>query len=254
MARLEGKVCLVTGAASYPGLGYSIAMLFAKEGARLVITDIDEGGLESCASAIKEAGGDVAYWRQDVTDEADWQKTLTDIEQNYGQLDVLVNNAGIAVLKPLEDFTLPEYERQMQVNMTSVFMGTQAAVALMRKTGSGGSIVNMSSVAGLVGVPGVSAYSASKAGVRLFSKTIAMETARDKIRCNTVHPGIINTNMQQVSLRDNPEQYDILNNTIPVGRMGEPEEVAQCVLFLASDESGYVTGTELVVDGGLTAQ
>jgi NAD(P)-dependent dehydrogenase (short-subunit alcohol dehydrogenase family) len=166
---------------------------------------------------------------------------------------VLVNNAGVAVLKPIEAFTLAEYERQMTVNMTSVFLGSRAAIAMMRK-GGGGSIVNMSSIAGIVGVPGVSAYAASKGGVRLFSKTIAIECARDNIRCNSVHPGLIDTNMQQVSLRDNPEQYDILKESIPMGRMGVPEDVARCVLFLASDESAYVTGTELVVDGGMTAQ
>lgn len=254
MARLDNKVCLVTGAASNPGLGYATAALFAREGARLVITDIDEKGLADCAASIAEAGGDVSHWRQDVTDEADWQHTMAEIESRFGRLDVLVNNAGIAMLKPLEEFTLAEYERQMRVNMTSVFIGTQAGVALMRKAGGGGSIVNMSSVAGLVGVPGVSAYSASKAGVHLFSKTVALETAAEKIRCNTVHPGLIDTNMQQVSLRDNPEQYEILNNTIPMRYMGKPEDVAHCVLFLASDDAAYVTGTELVVDGGLTAR
>lgn len=254
MSRLKDKVCLVTGAGSNPGLGFSAALLFAKEGARLVITDIDEEGLAANAAAIAEAGGEVTFWRQDVTSESDWEQTMADIEKRFGRLDVLVNNAGIAMLKPLEDFTLADYERQMRVNMTSVFIGTHAAVALMRKGGRGGSIVNMSSVAGLVGVPGVSAYSASKAGVRGFSKTVAMETAAENIRCNTVHPGVIDTNMQQVALRDNPEQYEILNNTIPMRRMGRPEEVAQCVLFLASDDAAYVTGTELVVDGGLTAQ
>lgn len=253
MSRLTGKVCLVTGAASNPGLGYATALLFAQEGARLVVTDIDEAGLEACEASLREAGGEVVTWRQDVTSESGWSETMAKIHDHYGRLDVLVNNAGIAVLKPLEEFTLADYERQMSVNMTSVFLGTQAAVASMRKSG-GGSIVNMSSVAGLVGVPGVSAYGASKGGVRLFTKTVALECAKDNIRCNTVHPGIIDTNMQQVALRDNPEQYEILNESVPVGRMGRPEEVARCVLFLASDESSYVTGTELVVDGGLTAQ
>lgn len=254
MNRLKDKVCLVTGAASNPGLGYATALLFAQEGARLVITDIDEAGLEKCAADITKVGGEVAFWKQDVTSEPEWQHTLVEIEQRFGRLDVLVNNAGIAVLKPLEKFTLAEYERQMQVNMTSVFLGTQAGVALMRKVGDGGSIVNMSSTAGLVGVPGVSAYAASKGGVRLFSKTVAMETAGDNIRCNTVHPGMIDTNMQLLALRDNPEQYEILTSTIPMRRMGKPEDIAQAVLFLASDASVYITGTELVVDGGLTAQ
>ncbi len=253
MARLEGKVCLVTGAASNPGLGYATVQLFAREGAKLVISDIDEAGLAACADAAREAGAEVLAFRQDVTSEEGWDNAVDRALEQFGRLDVLVNNAGIAVLKPLEEFSLQDYERQMAVNMTSVFLGSRAAARAMRKTG-GGSIVNMSSVAGLVGVPGVSAYAASKGGVRLFSKTIAIEYARQNIRCNSVHPGLIDTNMQQVAQRDNPGQYDVLNESVPVGRMGRPEEVAQCVLFLASDDSSYVTGTELVVDGGLVAQ
>ena len=254
MDRLKDKVCLVTGAASNPGLGYATVQLFAREGARLVITDIDEAGLEQCAKAAAEAGAEVVSWRQDVTSEADWQHTIAETEKRFGRLDVLVNNAGIAVLKPLEAFTLADYERQMQVNMTSVFIGTQAGVALMRKVGEGGSIVNMSSTAGLVGVPGVSAYAASKGGVRLFSKTVAMETAAEHIRCNTVHPGMIDTNMQKGAVSDNAEQYEILTNAIPMRHMGKPEDIAEAVLFLASDAAAYITGAELVVDGGLTAQ
>jgi NAD(P)-dependent dehydrogenase (short-subunit alcohol dehydrogenase family) len=253
MSRLESKVCLVTGVGSSLGLGYATACAFAREGAQLVITDIDEAKLADRVAEIEAAGGRVAGWRQDVTSEQDWQHTMAEIQQRFDRLDVLVNNAGIAMLKPLQDFSLADYERQMSVNMTSVFLGTQAAVAAMRESG-GGSIINMSSTAGLVGVPGVSVYSASKAGVRLFSKTVALECARDGIRCNTVHPGLIDTDMQQVAKRDNREQYDFLQESVPMGRMGAPADVANCVLFLASDESAYVTGAELVVDGGLTAQ
>lgn len=253
MLRLESKVCLVTGAASKLGLGHAIACAFAREGAQVVTTDIDEANLADRAAEIEATGGQVACWRQDVTSEQDWQHTMAEIEQRFGGLDVLVNNAGIAVLKPLEEFSLADYQKQMSVNMTSVFLGTQAAVKAMRGSG-GGSIINMSSTAGIVGVPGVSVYSASKAGVRLFSKTVALECARDRIRCNSVHPGLIDTDMQQVAKRDNPEQYDILQESVPMGRMGAPGDVANCVLFLASDESAYVSGTELVVDGGLTAQ
>lgn len=253
MGLLQDKSALVTGAASNPGLGRAIAQLFAREGAKLVITDIDEAGLAACRDEIAAMGAEVAAWRQDVASETGWQETIDRCVATYGRLDVLVNNAGIATLKPMVDMSLEEYERQMRVNMTSVFLGTRCAVAAMRASG-GGSIVNMSSVAGLVGIPGVAGYGASKGGVRLFSKTVALEHARDNIRCNTVHPGVIWTNMQQVAIRDNPEVFDLLNKTIPIGRMGKPEEVAQCVLFLASDASSYVTGTELVVDGGLTAQ
>ncbi|MFV8816113.1 SDR family NAD(P)-dependent oxidoreductase [Haliea sp. E17] len=253
MARLEGKVCLVTGAASNPGLGYAAVQLFAREGAKLAISDIDEAGLEACAAAARAAGAEVLAFRQDVTSEEGWTHAMDAIKDKFGRLDVLVNNAGIAMLKPLAEFTLAEYHRQMDVNMTSVFLGSRAAAELMRE-GGGGSIVNMSSIAGLVGVPGVSAYGASKGGVRLFSKTVALEYATAGVRCNTVHPGVIDTNMQQVSIRDNPEVFEQLKREIPMGRMGRPEEVAQCVLFLASDDSSYVTGSELVVDGGQFAQ
>ena len=148
---------------------------------------------------------------------------------------------------------MAEYDRQMSVNMTSVFLGSKYGVGSMKKTG-GGSIVNLSSVAGLVGIPGTGAYGASKAGVRMLSKTVALENARENIRCNSIHPGVIWTNIQQDAIRDNPEQYEIINESVPMGRMGQPEEVANCALFLACDESSYVTGTELTVDGGMVAQ
>lgn len=253
MARLTDRICLITGAASNPGLGHATARRFAEEGATLVLTDIDEAGLKACADEMAALGATVETWRQDVTSEAEWTDTMARIRERFGRLDVIVNNAGIAVLKPIEQFTLDDYNRQMDVNMTSVFLGTQAALAQMREQGSG-SIVNMSSVAGIVGVPGVSVYAASKGGVRLFSKTVAMECARQGIRCNTVHPGVIDTNMQSVALRDNPEQYEILQQTIPMGRMGDPVDIANAVLYLACDESRYVTGTELVVDGGMISQ
>lgn len=253
MPRLAGKVALITGAASNPGLGYATALRFAQEGAKLVITDIEEKGLQACKAEVEKLGGEAVCWRQDVTSEQEWKDTIDRTMDQWGRLDVLVNNAGIAVLRPIDTMTLQEFEKQMNVNMTSVFMGTKSAIAAMKKNG-GGSIVNMSSVAGLVGIPGVSAYAASKAGVRLFSKTVAIECAKDNIRCNSVHPGVIYTNIQKDALRDNPEQYDIINASIPVGKMGEPEDIANCVLFLASDEAKYITGAEFVVDGGLTAQ
>jgi len=253
MGRLQDKVALVTGAASNPGLGRAIAQLFAREGARVVVTDIDEAGIADCESTIKAAGGDVASWRQDVASEEDWKKTIDRCVETYGRLDVLVNNAGIAILRPVAEMSLDEYELQMKVNMTSVFLGTRYTLPVMR-AGGGGSIVNISSVAGLVGIPTTGAYAASKGGIRLFTKTVALEHARENIRCNSVHPGVIWTTIQEVSLRDNPEGFELIKEGIPVGRMGQPDEVAQCVLFLASDESSYVTGAELVVDGGLTAQ
>lgn len=253
MSRLKGKVAIITGAASKPGLGNATAIRFAEEGAKLVITDINEEGLKATEEEVKKAGGEVMSWRQDVTSEEDWEATIERTLETWGKLDILVNNAGIAVLRSIDDMTAADYDRQMQVNMGSVFMGTKMAVASMRKNG-GGAIINMSSVAGLVGIPGVSVYSASKGGVRLFSKSIALECAKDNIRCNSVHPGVIWTNIQQDAIRDNPEQYEIINNSIPMGRMGDAEDIANCVLFLASDEAKYITGAEFTVDGGLTAQ
>jgi NAD(P)-dependent dehydrogenase (short-subunit alcohol dehydrogenase family) len=253
MSRFKDKVALVTGAASNPGLGRAIAQLLAREGGKVVVTDVDEAGIADCEAAIRAAGGSAVGWRQDVTSEDDWKTTIDRCTGTFGRLDVLVNNAGIAVLRPVASMTLEEYELQMKVNMTSVFLGTHYALPAMQAAG-GGSIVNISSVAGLVGIPFTGAYAASKGGIRLFSKTVAMEHASEKIRCNSVHPGVIWTKIQEVAMRDNPDGYTSINKSIPVGRMGRPDEVAQCVLFLASDESSYVTGTELVVDGGLTAQ
>jgi len=252
MARLSGKVALITGAGSNPGLGYSTALRFAEEGARLVVSDINEETLRECEAAVRAAGAEVVAFYQDVTSEEGWQEAMNTAISTFGQLDILVNNAGIAIQKTIDELTLADYERQMSVNMTSVFLGTKAAIPHMRKIG-GGSIVNISSVAGLVGIPRVAAYSTSKGGVRLFSKTIAIECAKDQIRCNSVHPGIIETNIQKGSMKDNPEQYEAIKAAVPLGCMGDPRDVADCVLFLASDEARYVTGTELVVDGGLTA-
>jgi NAD(P)-dependent dehydrogenase (short-subunit alcohol dehydrogenase family) len=165
-----------------------------------------------------------------------------------------VNNAGVAVLRMIEALTPADYLHQMEVNMTSGYFGMRAGVAAMRAAGHGGSIVNMSSVAGLVGIPGVSAYAASKAGLRLFGKAIAMETAKEGIRVNSVHPGMILTGMQSIALQDNPEQFALLTAGIPMGRMGDPIDIANMILFLASDEARYITGAEFVVDGGMTAQ
>jgi NAD(P)-dependent dehydrogenase (short-subunit alcohol dehydrogenase family) len=253
MARLHNKVALITGAASNPGLGRSIALAFAKEGAKLVITDIDAKGLETTLADVKALGADAIALSQNVTSEQGWIDTIATVESKYGQLDILVNNAGIAILRNIDEMTMDEYNRQMDINMSSVFIGCREAIKAMRKTG-GGSIVNMSSVAGLVGMPRTGAYGVSKAGVRILSKTVALENARYNIRCNSVHPGMIMTNIQEDAKRDNPEHFDILVDSLPMSRMGTPEEVASCVLFLASDESSYVSGTELVVDGCLVAQ
>ena len=252
--RLAGKVALVTGGASTPGLGSATAIRFAAEGAIVVVTDVDGDGAEAVAALIRASGGAATALAHDVTDPAGWDRVFAAVDAAHGRLDVLVNNAGIAVLKMVDVLTDADWVRQNDVNLNSVFYGTQRAVAAMRRLGQGGSIVNISSVGALIGVPGCAAYAAAKGGVRSFTKTVAIETARDRIRVNSVHPGMIMTNMQTVALRDNPEQYDVLSKIIPMGYFGTPDDVANMNLFLASDESSYVTGAEFVVDGGLITQ
>ena len=254
MGRLEGKVALVTGGASVPGLGSATSQRFAEEGAIVFITDRDGVGAEKVAEGIRAAGGVAEALHHDVTSESDWDRVMAAIESAHGRLDVLVNNAGIAVLRMLEEFTTADWKLQNSVNLDSVFYGTQRAVALMRKVGQGGSIINISSVAGLFGVPGCSAYAASKGGVRLFSKVVALECARDRIRSNTVHPGMILTNMQGVAQEDNADNFDSTMALVPMGFMGDPLDIANMNLFLASDEARYITGSEFVVDGGMAAQ
>lgn len=253
MGRLENKIALVTGAGSDRGLGAATAARFAEEGAFVYLTDLDGAGVEAVAESIRAKGGKAKAMQHDVTSEADWDEVFLTIEQEHGRLDVIVNNAGIAVLKMIGDLTSEDWRRQNNVNLDSVFYGTQRAVKLMRKVGEGGSIVNLSSIGGLVGVPACAAYGAAKGGVRIFSKTVAMECAAENIRCNSVHPGMIETAMQDVARRDNPEGFKEIVASVPMKRMGDPLDIANMVLFLASDEAGYITGGEFTVDGGVTA-
>lgn len=254
MALLDNKICLVTGAASNPGIGHAIAHRYAQEGATVIATDIDGAGAQITAREIGDAGGRAQAWQQDVGSEEAWRDTMRRIEASHGQLDVLVNNAGIAVLKPLEDTSLEDYNRQMSTNMTSVFLGAKYGVESMRRKSVAGSIINMSSVAALVGVKGVSAYAASKGGVLGFTRAVAIETAAQAIRCNTIHPGLIDTNMQKQAAVENTDEHEHLSAVVPMGYLGKPKTIADAALFLASDLSSYVTGAQLVVDGGLINQ
>lgn len=252
MGRVQDKVAIVTGAASNPGLGYATAVALAGEGASVVATDLDAAGAERCAEAIRRAGGKALALKQDVTSEAEWHQIIEHTLNAYDRLDVLVNNAGIAVLKRLEEMTLADWNRQIEANLTSVFLGCKAALAPMRAAG-GGSIINLSSVAGLVGMATCTAYGAAKGGVRIMSKSIAVEGAADNIRCNSVHPGVIWTNMQ-AQATGLSEPQPVAPERVPMGRMGEPQDIANCVLYLASDESNYVSGAEFTVDAGMTTQ
>lgn len=252
---LQGKIALVTGAASAAGLGFATARLLAQRGATVWLTDLNVAAVKARADELTAQGLAARGLEHDVTSAAGWATVLAAIAERDGAgPDILVNNAGIAVLRWTPDLEPAEWQRQIDVNLTSVYLGCRAVLAGMRERGNGGAIVNISSVAGLVGIPGASAYAASKGGVRLYTKALAMECAREGIRVNSVHPGVIWTDMQQVAIKDNPEQFDIINASIPAGKMGEPDDIAQAVVFLASPEAKYITGAELAVDGGLTAQ
>ncbi len=253
MSRVENKVAIVTGAASNPGLGREAAITLAREGAKLVVTDVDLEGAESTAAAIRAAGGDAIALEQNVTDEAQWKAIVEQTVAHFGKLDILVNNAGIAVLVRLEDMTIEQWNRQIEVNLTSIFLGCRAVIGAMRSNG-GGSIVNLSSTAGLVGMSTCVAYGAAKGGVRIMSKSVAVELAADNIRCNSVHPGFIWTNMQSAaSGQTDPSELQLSSELVPLGRVGYPADVANCILYLSSDESNYVTGAEFTVDAGMTA-
>jgi NAD(P)-dependent dehydrogenase (short-subunit alcohol dehydrogenase family) len=249
--RLAGKVALISGGAR--GMGAEEARLFTREGAKVVFGDVLEAEGKTVEDEIRAAGGDARFIRLDVTSEDDWARAVETTERLYGRVDILVNNAGIGGGRRIEDTTLEEWERTMAVNSTGVFLGTRAVIAAMRRAG-GGSIVNISSQLGLVGTDNSSPqYQASKGAVRLLTKTTAIQYARDGIRANSVHPGPIVTPMTE-RRRADPETYQLMVSRIPLGRYGRPEEVALAVLYLASDESAFVTGSELVIDGGWTAQ
>ncbi|HEX4893691.1 MAG TPA: glucose 1-dehydrogenase [Hyphomicrobiaceae bacterium] len=245
--RLAGKVAIITGAAS--GMGAVTARLFAKEGAKVVIAD----QLEQEGRAVAESIGSAARFEKlDVTNEENWAAVVSATQKAFGKLDILVNNAGISGSAEQDLYSTPAWHRIMNVNATGVFLGTKYGVKAMIANG-GGSIVNLSSIAGLIGSEGIHmAYNASKAAVRLMTKSTAVQHAKDKIRANSVHPGVMPP-MRTSGRTADPLVRAQRMNVIPMRRPGESDEVANAILFLASDESSYITGTELVVDGGATA-
>ena len=250
--RLAGKAAFVTGAAS--GLGQAIAMRFAEEGARVALADRDTEGGERVATAIGAAG---LFLRLDVTQEAQWLAQLGRAAAAFGRLDILVNNAGIGPLGSIEKTTLEEWRGVHAVNLDGVFLGCKHGIPHLRAAG-GGSIVNMSSIAGIIGTPTLAAYGASKAAVRQLTKSVALHCAqrRDGIRCNSIHPTFIETPMVEamIAAAKAPERARAgLAAQVPLGRLGQAEEVAALALYLASDESRFVTGAEFVIDGGLSA-
>jgi len=261
MGRLDGKIALITGGAR--GLGAEGAKAMAREGARVMIGDLlDDLGKKTVAE-INDAGGKAAYTHHDATDEHGWQQIVKRTVEQFGGLNVLVNNAGIEIVKTIEDTTLADLQRISAINEHGVFMGIKYAIEPMKAAG-GGSIINLSSVAGMQGFVGLTAYCMTKGGVRLLTKAAAVELARMKtgIRVNSIHPGVISTVMAQrlfegYALNGLVESVD---NAVakfverhPIGRLGMPADIANAIIFLASEESAFITGTEIVIDGGLCA-
>jgi NAD(P)-dependent dehydrogenase (short-subunit alcohol dehydrogenase family) len=249
--RLDGKVAIISGGAR--GMGASEAKLFAREGASVVIGDLLEDEGRKTEAEINETGGQALFVRLDVTSQDDWGAAVATAVQRFGGLDILVNNAGILVTSTIEDMPVEMWDRVMDVNAKGVFLGTKAAIIQMKQTG-GGSIINISSISGLIGQDNTNAgYNASKGAVRIFTKSAAVQYAAENIRVNSIHPGPIATPMTEAGRAD-PERVRLIEQRTPLGRYGEPEEVAYGALFLASDESSYMTGSELVIDGGYSAQ
>ncbi len=254
MGRIDGKCALVTGASA--GIGRAVALRLAEEGARVAVSGLNEAAGRTLAEEINAAGGEAIYFKLDVASEEAWAAAMAALDAAFGRLDILVNNAGITMSGKIEDTVLEDWQRIMTVNVDGVFLGTKHAIPLMRRTG-GGSIVNLSSVLGITGTPLISAYTASKAAVRLFTKCAALELAEDGIRVNSVHPAFIHTPMMEdTAIRlhgDIAKGKEEFGKFHPIGHVGEPEDVANGVLHLASDESAFTTGAELVIDGGYTA-
>jgi len=255
MGRVEGKAAIVTGAAS--GIGRATALLLAKEGAKVVVADINEANGKKVAGEIKSKGGEAVFIKHDVASENSWSEVVKKTLSEFGRLDILVNNAGVMLIKEIENTSLEEWRRLMSINLDGVFLGTKHAVGAMKKSG-GGSIINMSSAAGIIGTADdTAAYSASKGAVRLFTKAAALEFSKEghdyNIRVNSVHPGVTETAMTAGMKARDDDFRKKLESPPPIGFTGKPIDIAYIVLYLASDESRFATGAEFVVDGGWTA-
>ncbi|WP_239615627.1 SDR family NAD(P)-dependent oxidoreductase [Cohnella mopanensis] len=250
MGMLNNKVAIVTGAGS--GMGREEALLFAKEGAKVVATDINEAAVQAVVKEIEASGGEAISFSHNVATEEEWTKVVDGTIQKYGKVDILVNNAGISHAAGLLETTVEQWNKVLNINLTSVFLGMKYVIPHMRDN-KGGSIVNISSIAGLTGGSGAGAYTASKGGVRMLTKAAAVDFGKDNIRVNSVHPGFIETPMSAEFVNNEQMLQWFLSQTA-LPRVGRASEVAEAVLFLASDAASYLTGIELPVDGGVTAK
>lgn len=254
---VRGKVALVTGASS--GIGRQTALTLGRAGARVVVADVNADGGGETVSALEGMGVDALFVTLDVTDETAWQKAIETTLSRFKRLDVLVNAAGIELVRTIADTSLEDFRRVMSVNLDGVFLGTKYGIEAMAKAG-GGSIINISSIAGIRGYAKQTAYCASKGGVKLLTKAAATEAAQNgtNVRVNSVHPGVIDTAMTRGMFGDRNDEnrqktWNRLADLAPIGRVGEPSDIANMILYLASDASSFVTGAEMVVDGGITA-
>jgi len=252
MKRLEGKVAIVTG--SDRGIGRGIAISLAKDGCKIVVNSHkDSKDAHEAVDEIKRLGSDAIFVIADVSKENDVKNLIGKAIKEFGKLDIMVNNAGILIFGTVVSLTEKEWNRQMDVNLKGVFLCTKYAVQQMLKQGKGGRIINISSIAGLVGFPGISAYCASKGGVTEFTREVALDHAKEGITVNAINPGVVVTDMTKSMLQDKATSTSLLDNT-PVGRFGQPEDIGNAAVFLALDESSFITGHNLVVDGGWTAR
>ncbi len=248
MERLKGKVAIITGAAS--GQGAEETRLFAKEGAKVVATDIQEDKVKKVVEEVKQDGGEAISIKHNVSSEQEWKEVIKKTVETYGSLDILINNAGVFSPGKAEETKLDDWNKIMDINATGVFLGIKYAIPEMRKAG-GGSIVNISSVSGILGF-GAAAYNASKGAIRTLTKNVAADYAKENIRVNSIHPGVVVSPMTN-NLLDVPESRKNLEDMTPLPRLGEPIDIAYGALYMASDEASFMTGSELVIDGGVVA-
>ena len=257
MDRVKNKVAIVTGGAS--GLGESSAILLAREGAKIVVTDLDEEKGKKVVQKIIQKGGEAIFIKQDISKEEEWENVIKITLKTFGKLHILANAAGIANGKNVEVTTLADWKKLLSINLDGTFLGTQYAIKAMKETGEGGSIINFSSIEGLIGDPNLAAYNASKGGVTIFTKSAALHCAKQGygIRVNSIHPAYIWTPMVESLLKAQgnlEEGKKKLESLHPIGHLGEPDDIGYGVVYLASEESKFMTGSELVIDGGYTAQ